>query len=46
MTVSLLDAAYALVVVGVALSPWPYVALVVAAAFLLGQAVLLDRRTT
>jgi hypothetical protein len=43
--VILLDASYALAVVGAALSPWPWTALVVAAAYLLGQAVLLDRRS-
>ena len=34
MTVSLLDAAYALLVAGAAMSPWPWLALVVAGLFL------------
>lgn len=35
-----LDASYALIVVGVALSPWPWLALVVAGAYLGGMALL------
>ena len=40
-----LDAAFTLAVTGAALSPWPFLALLVAAGFLLGNAVLIDRRT-
>lgn len=40
----LIDASYALAVAGAALL-WPPLALLVGAAFLLGQAVLVDRRT-
>ncbi len=40
----LIDASYALAVVGVALSPWPWAALVVAAGYLGFGAWLADRR--
>ncbi len=40
-----LDAAFTLAVTGAALTPWPWLALIVGAAFLLGNAVLIDRRT-
>ena len=40
-----LEGAYALVVTGAALSPWPWLALVVGGAFLIGLAVTVDRRT-
>lgn len=40
----LIDASYALACAGAAMF-WPPLALAVAAAYLLGQAVLLDRRT-
>lgn len=41
----MIDASYALAVVGVALSPWPWLALGVAAAYLGFGAWLADRRT-
>lgn len=40
-----LDAALALSVTAAGLSPWPWLALVVCAVFLIGNAVLIDRRT-
>ena len=41
----LIDASYALAVVGVALTPWPYAALIVAAAYIGFGAWLADRRS-
>lgn len=41
----LIDASYALAVVGAALSPWPWLALGVAAGYLGFAAWLADRRT-
>ena len=40
-----LDAAFVLAVTGAALTPWPWLALIVGAAFYLGNAILIDRRT-
>jgi hypothetical protein len=39
------EAAYALIVVGAALTPWPWLALIVAAAYLIALAIIADRRT-
>ena len=39
-----LEGAFALLVTGAALSPWPWTALIVAGAFLVGLAVTADRR--
>ncbi len=41
----LIEAAFVLAVTGAGLSPWPWTALIVGALFLLGQAVLADRRS-
>lgn len=40
-----LDAAFVLAVTGAGLTPWPWLALIVGAAFYLGNAILIDRRT-
>ena len=40
-----LDAAFVLAVTGAGLSPWPWLALVVGAAFYIGNAIVIDRRT-
>ena len=41
-----LEAAFALLVTGAALSPWPWLALLVAGAYLVALAIVNDRRSS